>query len=875
MSAANGADSLIAQTLDESGTLVVPTSSRAAAIEIACARKQIERGRSAWRTPDVIGYRSWLEREAYRAADAGQSIARPLRGAEEWLLWREATTAAAQAEGFESSDSLAERLQRAAQTLHEWDISPGELRASARAESRLLAGALAAVDAHARDLHAVGTHRLAALLRAWRPSSAVTFAGFVDRSAARGALVRAWSEGAGQCREHAPSVAGAESSQARSVCAGDIEEELELSAHWCRARLVDDPHARLLVVVPDLAQRYTQALHVFERALAPRALRASGTGAPRLVALEGGMPLANEPIVRHALATLEFLLGRAEVEVVSAWLRAAFWSSPSPVARAALDAALRERLGVEVAPTDLLAALASTPATLGDSAERLASAIGAALEVLHASQPPAPLLEWARRFERALHALGWPGERAISAREQQSVAQLREVLDDLAAIGGRVGWVTASEALRALRGLAGRRALHLAPSDVPVTLCGTLADPIVRYDGIWVAGLHADAWPPPARVDPFIPFGAQRRAGIPSANPAAKLAQARDVLQRYRLATAHLMLSWPAQGDEGEHVASPLIAECAPSAAVQAPTESLARSIRVSRRIETFEDRRGEAWPAARPLPSGSRAIEYQSRCAFRAYAELRLRSVPLGEPRPGIRTLDRGRLLHRALELAWSALGSSDALEAASRDGTLAQLIEMSVQRAGDEVLPAPSDAAGRAAQRRERRRAARLLEELAQLERQRPPFRVRATELRRRLEIEGASLDVRIDRIDELADGSWAFFDYKTGLPASVDWLDERIGNTQLLVYSLAAESIPTALAMIQLTPRRISYRGMAERRDRLPKIDAPRDAALWGQQLERWRDAVGRLARAFLRGEAGVEPLGDTCAACHLHGFCRIHD
>ncbi|HEY2590254.1 MAG TPA: PD-(D/E)XK nuclease family protein [Steroidobacteraceae bacterium] len=880
------------------GALVVPTSSRAAAIEIACARKQLQSGRRAWRTPDVIAYRAWLEREAYRAADAGLSIPRPLRAVEEWLLWREATAAVAESEELESSDRLAERLQSAARTLHDWDIAPAALRASARAESRLLAGALAAVDARARGLHAVGTHRLAGLLRGWRPSRAVTFAGFIERSAARGALVRAWSETSAGCREHEPSSAGMEPADVRGVRAGDEHEELELAAQWCRSRLTEDPGARLLVIVPALAERSAQALQVLRRALAPRDLLSGDAQTPGLVALEGGKPLAGEPIVRHALATLEFLVGRAEAETVSILLRAAFWSAPAPIERAALDAALRERLDVDVAPHGLRLALLSQSGPLRAPAERLAKALEAALEALRppppigssaelefdpaaASRVSAPLAEWARRFDRALRAIGWPGELEPSAREQQSAAQFREVLEDLAAIGARMGSLAAAEALRTLRALAERRLMRLPPADAAVTLCGTLADPIVRYDGIWIAGLHSEAWPPPVELDPFIPFAALRRAGAPAASPASRLAQAREVLRRCRLAAPHLVASWPAHGNEGENLPSPLLAEWgvsldgqrARSTAVPEPIDSLARAIRASRRIEPFEDGRGEPWPARRVLPSGTRTIEYQSRCAFRAYAELRLACVPLKAPQPGVGPFDRGKLLHKALELAWSTLGSSRALESASRDGTLAQLIENCVQRAGDEVLPSPRDAAARAAQRRERRRAARLLGELAELERQRPPFRVHATELRRRIEVEGASLDVRIDRVDELDDGAVALFDYKTGRASAVDWLAARVANPQLLVYTLAAESPPAALAMIQLVPRRIAYRGMAERRDRLPKIAAPLDALHWREQIGRWRELVGRLARDFLEGHAAADPLGDACAVCHLHGFCRI--
>ena len=879
------------EELEAGGTLVVPTRFRASAIEIAWARNQLENGRTAWRTPDVMAYPAWLEREAWRATDAGRPSPRPLRAAEEWLLWREATAAAARSEGFEASDGLSERLQRAARTLHEWDIAPAALRSSGRAESRLLARALASVEAHARDLNAAPAHRLAASLRGFPAASPVTFAGFVEQSAARRALVRAWSEPAGRRGELEPSDGFLEPGDVPGVAASDAQEEIECAAEWCRSRLMDDPGAHLLLIVPSLAERRAQIVQVLRRVLAPRELLCGAADIPGLVAAEGSMPLAAEPIVRHALATLEFLAGRAEAEAVSAWLRAAFWSGPTAVERAAMDIVLRERVGVEVTPGALRAALLTVPEPHRERAERLARVLEAAQETLRAAgatgaSASAPLSEWARRFERTLRVIGWPAGPGLDEREGQGAAQFREVLEDLAAFGVPMGAVTGGEALRTLRALAARRALRLPPRDAAVTVCGALIDPIIRYDGLWLAGMHAEACPPPAGLDPFIPAAAQRRAGIPSATPALRLAQARELLRRCRLAGGRLVASWPMRGSDGEHLPSPLLAEWGvridePGARAEAPrdngpasrTESLARSIRASRRIETFEDRRGEPWPARRPLPAGSRAIEYQSRCAFRAYAELRLACAPLGAPRPGIGALDRGRLLHRALELVWSELGGFYALEEASRSGTLAPLIEAAVNRAGAETLAAPTDAVERATQRRERRRCVRLLGELAALERRRPPFRVRATERPCRIEIEGATLEVRIDRIDELEGGRLALFDYKTGRTGSVDWLAERIGNPQLLVYSLAVEQPPAALAMIQLAPPRVAYRGMAERRGLLPKVEAPPDTAPWRDQLGRWREVVGGLVRDFLAGAAATDPLGDACAACHLQAFCRI--
>src|SRR5205814_1790311 len=84
-----------------------------------------------------------------------------------------------------------------------------------------------------------------------------------------------------------------------------------------------------------------------------------------------------------------------------------------------------------------------------------------------------------------------------------------------------------AQALGLLRELAARSAFRPADADPTVTLSSALADPVVEYDGIWVAGLHAEVFPQPVQPDPFLPLPAQVAAGIPAASAAGRLAQAR------------------------------------------------------------------------------------------------------------------------------------------------------------------------------------------------------------------------------------------------------------------------------------------------------------------------------------------------------------
>jgi ATP-dependent helicase/nuclease subunit B len=172
--------------------------------------------------------------------------------------------------------------------------------------------------------------------------------------------------------------------------------------------------------------------------------------------------------------------------------------------------------------------------------------------------------------------------------------------------------------------------------------------------------------------------------------------------------------------------------------------------------------------------------------------------------------------------------------------------------------------------------RRAQQLIARLCALERTRAPFTVEATELPLELTLGGGRVRMRLDRIDRMAGGR-AVLDYKSGRPGSPDWYGERPSHPQLLAYLTALGSDVVALATVNLTAREVRFKGVAAAADLLPKVPAlPAEAgaaATWSAQQQRWRALIERLIRAFLAGNASVDPAPGACDYCHLTDVCRI--
>jgi len=306
----------------------------------------------------------------------------------------------------------------------------------------------------------------------------------------------------------------------------------------------------------------------------------------------------------------------------------------------------------------------------------------------------------------------------------------------------------------------------------------------------------------------------------------------------------------------------------------------LAERIHRPNMLEFLEDSMGVPWPVGQTLPAGTRSLELQNMCGFRAYAELRLGSTELGVPEPGVAPDERGQLLHAALQILWGELRDSATL-AQHAEPTLDGLIEQSVAKAADAILGQATDNIRSPLFARECRRTIRLIKRLCVLELTRDPFRVQDTEFEKTLTVAGAQMNVRIDRLDALESGGQAILDYKSGRRTTADWYGERPSHPQLLAYLAAVGGDVAAMATVNVTAREVRFDGIASSGQLLPKVrgvEPPVGGAsgnAWDARRIEWMACIERLATSFLSGRAVVDPKPGACDWCHAVSVCRVSD
>jgi probable DNA repair protein len=636
--------------------------------------------------------------------------------------------------------------------------------------------------------------------------------------------------------------------------------------------LQHDPEARLLIVIPRLVHYLPRVRRALAAALDTDGAASNTTA---LYAFESGVPLVDYPLIETALTLLRCATGTQVFLAWSVLLRSPYLDCGGWRWRAQFERWLRLNNVTEMDWNRFR----HLPLRCGSDPQ------GSSLQSLDRLLllPPGgetSAAAWAQHFAALLEAAGWPGPNPGS-NEQQVRLRFEQLLGEMAAAHEAAGPLDQLEALELLGAWAQRARFEVASGDVAVTVTDSIDEPLVRYDGIWVAGLSADVWPPAASGDAFIPFSILAGSGMSTRSAAGQQQRARGAMQAWESATTTVVYSWPRQLDDAELEPSPLLAVAAVAASATGTSASASERLHPWRsgRMQLAAPTESCGADMARPWPRGQHArggvslIQSQALCPFRASATARLQCRPLPAPVDGMPPPLHGQIVHRALQGLWRELGDSAAL--ALPEGHLRAVIEQQVAKAIVEFRGRTVMRLAAAVWQIEQRRCIEVIARLLPLERQREPFSVLASETELQLVVGGLPLSLRLDRVDQLPGASLhtIIIDYKTGKPAaSADWLAERPAETQLLLYAEGAGDELCAVATLHAHTSEVRFSGVADQVGRLPRVGSVRGAS-WPELRSLWHERMSALGAAFVAGVADVAPQKRACDYCHLRVLCRV--
>ena len=237
--------------------------------------------------------------------------------------------------------------------------------------------------------------------------------------------------------------------------------------------------------------------------------------------------------------SLALAAGRNAAAIAVSGRRGEEWTK-----RAQLDAKLRRDGVWDVSPALLRDRAGTLPA-----ARAVARASSKNSCVNWSGEQPAS--EWSRDFSELLEALGWPGDRTLSSREYQVVEKWHGLLSSLATLDARHAAHHASRRRSRVCGRSPQRTTFQVENEgAPIQIMGLLEASGLRFDHLWVMGLHDEALPAAANPNPFLPISLQREHKLPHSSAERELEFAAKLMERLLASARNMVLSYPeTEGD--------------------------------------------------------------------------------------------------------------------------------------------------------------------------------------------------------------------------------------------------------------------------------------------------------------------------------------
>ncbi|MEO2042973.1 MAG: PD-(D/E)XK nuclease family protein, partial [Nitrospinaceae bacterium] len=638
------------------------------------------------------------------------------------------------------------------------------------------------------------------------------------------------------------------------------QSEAGACARWVRS--IFFPGKRIGIVVPELEKYRALLKRELAAELVPESIfNLSNQNLPFNISLSS--PLSQEPIVKLALDLLAIKSSNVPVSTFLSVIQSSIFGFKFPPDReiSVLERELKRKRLLTIPLEHFNSRFATIPQVY-----KLVEGLRSWVSMNNKLMPG----KWAEELSQFLKKLHWPGtiastiqnnNQSILSKRHQAFEAWKDCLNQLCSLNQILGPITRLEALNHLTHITQIKAFQTKTPEHTIQIIGLLESSGMKFDHLWVMGCQSEALPTHPQPNPFIPYEIRTKYSIPRSNPQRELKFAEQSLSRLIMASPEIVFSYPLHEGDMDLGISPLLKQFKKEVDPLYPSSQIKDQIRALNLLTEFTE------PTFLPitdteriqyedigLSSGYRLIKDQVDCPFRAFAHHRLNSANFPFPEIDFDSMDRGNLIHKALELFWIKTTDHKNLTNLYQQNKLENRIIQCVQ----EALELCSERTKGQTQfnKLEIERNVRVINEwLVSVELNRPEFKVLHNEEGMTINLSGLKLRLRIDRIDEIPGKGLLLIDYKTGRDARpIEWFAEKIRSPQLPLYSIA--KIPVGLAYGHLAIGNPLFKGTTIQDLSLgyfknQDFQKTTGYSQWGELLDYWKNNLNNVATEFLKG------------------------
>ena len=861
---------------------------------------------AVFRTPTILGIDVWVRRVWELAASHGIAEftgKQPISSTEESFLWMEIIEASLDAVPLLNPEETARAVSHAYQLLRQWKLEElqGDVLASyrvipdiavfldwkakfeAECEARQLislADCLKVINQHCRETGALPLKNQFCLYSFLTPPPL-----YADLFAAL--------EQHHMVSRVNPSLPEAKL-QGKHFQFESWRDELNACCEWATSLLKTAPTAHIGIVGELDEIRMGEVRRRLNRALQPESVLQFDGSANWINSTQPETRLSDEAVIHDGLLLLGLLREEQVSEDLCRLLRSPFVLPVEgmPHARLNLERQLRRHVS-DRSQLSELQYFASREDKDYYCPELVAALTGVRERLRRQPQRITPL-GWSQLFSQVLADFGWPGN-SLTAYQQRVVEQWRELLQQFVQLTPVVGAIDINKALTSLRSMCTRAtASHGFSPGFNLSLYSLEEAAGLEFDYVWLLNMNDQVWPPAIAPTPFLPYNLQRDNRMPGSHSEVQYEFAVGIFESLCHSVKHELRSSHHQTDEDQ--------EFRPSSFVtgfeqhqgetdtHALLESFYGKAHYGQQVleEIADDAEVPLLPSSESL-GGHQVLSNQSSCPFRAFALHRLHAAPLQAFSTGLSKMARGSAMHRALEYLFQQIDSQQTLHTLP-DSQLKSLCESAAEQAVGYLTRNYKALMTPRIQALELSRTRELLLKFLQThdaESGRADYRVLELEKKHHWVHNDLHFNLVIDRLDQLADGSLAVIDYKTGKasPGSSTWLADRPEDLQIPFYFTAMSELSSApvnaVALAHVNASRLDYAGLAAGQDFHQRIKPTEEASqvktAWPELTRQFQSQISRFATDFKNGLTLVDPANgnSTCRYCELAGLCRIDE
>ena len=849
----------------------IVTASRRLARELRAAydAQQVAAGRTAWLTPPIRSWHSWLGHQATSSENPAMSPARLDAFSSAWLMER--CIRKQVPDGLPGIGGIVRLAMQSWQRLREWRVPGSEVTSSARSLDEEVF-ALAAKDyaGQLQDGGWVDSAGMADLVARQITNkeidvpARVVFAGFDRLVPAVTSMVDALH------------IAGCTTAMAptRSIAANvsilpfaSMEAELRAAGAWARIQLNEQPDARIAIVSPMLESNSSEIARLVREGLVPGWQLGSGNYSAA-ANVSYGRKLAEYPAIALALLLLRWTHKGLSSRELSLVLRSPCIGGLRTSGRCRIEMELRRHPDHAWSIEEFLRVFRSSEESQ-DALEFIDYVTKFSMIVETRGENLSPA-EWAKRIDAALEAIHWPGDASLDSSEFQLANRWRELLNEFARTEVVSHQVDLAEACQRITALSSDTLFQPESGRGLVQVLGALEAAGMEFDFLWICGLDSAQWPPVSRPGLLISNNLQRKYAMPDATPGDTLEFASRVLERLVRSTNNCVLSWPATRDDLELSASSLL-EAYTNDGGEVATDPgwYAQHFAGQAEFETCQDDVAPPVAAGEHVRGGAYTVQRQHVEPFSAFVYGRLGVRPPEPIQTGLSPGVRGNIIHNALHNLLAGTPDQNAICEWTKENQLQRVgsaIDSALAEHGINADPINRHILGL-----ERDRLRQLLHEFIAAETGRQHFTVADVEKKIDYAAFGIQLGLRIDRVDRLANGRLLVIDYKTGLAKNFLGRSGEPTDLQLVVYADALNSDIGGLMLINVDSRTISYKGTGGEGGPWKA----RDDDEWTATLDAWRAKVHEAMQHLAEGDVRINLLNSTSAGRPLNILSRLEE